>query len=877
MKRFSLLFFVLVACLTQNVRAFWWPGGTMSVGVTAYGNEEFAGYVPSSPWGSSNFTNDPVVELRNSSGSVVGQYVLSGGAGDWYSGGSRSGTASFSAPAGNYSIGGRSGRKLQLISGEGWSGFSLNFGGIADPIPPNSPPSAAISGSTALLVGQTGTWTFSASDSDGNLAAWRFYASTNPGAGWSPISGGAAGPASYSTSFAAPGNYTWIIDARDTTGAGSSASITVSVTTPPPPNTAPSIAWNTSPGTVASGQAYTVSAHGHDADGNLTSVTVWKNGSAFGSSGGGNGTDADAGSGTSDVGPQTVTFTARATDASGATSATISQTVTVSAPPPPNAAPTIAWNTSPGTVASGQSYNVSAHGHDQDGNLQTVSVWKNGAPFAAGSGNGSDADVGNAISDSGPQTITFTAQATDAKGATSATIAQTVTVSAPPPVNRAPSVALSGSTALLVGEMGSWTFSASDPDANLSSWRFYASTNPGAGWTTIAGAAAGPGNYASSFNSPGTYTWVLEARDTGGLSAATSLNVLVTAPPSVTAALTASPTTTTAPGSTTLTWSTTAATTVSVTGPGLNATTTNASQVVSGLGPGSYTWTLVAQGYGGPITRTASVTVSAPPPSVSGSISANPTNGTEPLTTSITWSTANATAVAVNGPGLASTLANGSQTLAGLTAGTYTYTLTAQGNGGPITRTATVTVAGAPVFALTTAASGGGTVTPGGSYPAGTIVTVSAIPDPASRFASWTGDATGTQPTVAVTIDQTKYVQANFTGKAAQSITFPSPGDHAATAGPFPLTATASSGLPITFAVVSGPAIWSAGNLQLTGPGPVTLQAAQPGDAFYLPATPVNQTFNSLAPVALKYRPGARTLYESDTTGEAAPLVIEIP
>jgi hypothetical protein len=34
-------------------------------------------------------------------------------------------------------------------------------------------------------------------------------------------------------------------------------------------------------------------AHGHDADGNLTQVNVWKNGSAFAFAGGGNGTDGD--------------------------------------------------------------------------------------------------------------------------------------------------------------------------------------------------------------------------------------------------------------------------------------------------------------------------------------------------------------------------------------------------------------------------------------------------------------------------------------------------------------------------------------------------------------------------------------------------------
>jgi hypothetical protein len=78
-----------------------------------------------------------------------------------------------------------------------------------------------------------------------------------------------------------------------------------------------------------------------------------------------------------------------------------------------------------------------------DGNLAQVNVWKNGQPFAfAGGGNGTDGDSGNATSDSGPQTVTFTAQAVDADGATSPVITHVVTINAP--VNTPPSVTLAG-------------------------------------------------------------------------------------------------------------------------------------------------------------------------------------------------------------------------------------------------------------------------------------------------------------------------------------------------------------------------------------------------------------------------------------------------
>ena len=49
-----------------------------------------------------------------------------------------------------------------------------------------------------------------------------------------------------------------------------------------------------------------------------------------------------------------------------------------------------------------------------------------GAPFAfAGGGNGTDGDSGNPTSDTGPQTVTFTAQAVDGDGATSPVITST--------------------------------------------------------------------------------------------------------------------------------------------------------------------------------------------------------------------------------------------------------------------------------------------------------------------------------------------------------------------------------------------------------------------------------------------------------------------
>jgi hypothetical protein len=88
------------------------------------------------------------------------------------------------------------------------------------------------------------------------------------------------------------------------------------------------------------------------------------------------------------------------------------------------------------------------------------------------------------------------------------------------------------------------------------------------------------------------------------------------------------------------------------------------------------------------------------------------------------------------------------------------------------------------------------------------------------------------------------------TDAAPQTIAFPPMAD--ATFGDPPIdlapAASASSGLPVSFAVISGPATLNGTMLTLTGTGVVTLRASQPGDYSYLPATPVEQTLTVIEP-----------------------------
>jgi hypothetical protein len=78
---------------------------------------------------------------------------------------------------------------------------------------------------------------------------------------------------------------------------------------------------------------------------------------------------------------------------------------------------------------------------------------------------------------------------------------------------------------------------------------------------------------------------------------------------------------------------------------------------------------------------------------------------------------------------------------------------------------------------------------------------------------------------------------------ATQTITFGTLADQVYPVAPLTLSATASSGLAVSFSVISGPAGVSGTTLTITGAGTVTVQADQPGNANYQAAPAVPRTF----------------------------------
>jgi hypothetical protein len=101
--------------------------------------------------------------------------------------------------------------------------------------------------------------------------------------------------------------------------------------------------------------------------------------------------------------------------------------------------------------------------------------------------------------------------------------------------------------------------------------------------------------------------------------------------------------------------------------------------------------------------------------------------------------------------------------------------------------------------------------------------------------ASYEGDS-ASSPSASLAVIET-------IGKADQTISFAALPGRTLGDPDFSLSAMASSGLPVSYSIVSGPASLTAGQVHLTGAGTVTVRASQAGDSNYNPATDVDQSF----------------------------------
>lgn len=98
----------------------------------------------------------------------------------------------------------------------------------------------------------------------------------------------------------------------------------------------------------------------------------------------------------------------------------------------------------------------------------------------------------------------------------------------------------------------------------------------------------------------------------------------------------------------------------------------------------------------------------------------------------------------------------------------------------------------------------------------------------------------GDENTAAASVDRTASAD-----KLAQTITFAPLPDRRVGEQAFTLAATATSGLPVTFSLVSGPASLAGSLLTLTGsPGVVVVRASQPGNSTYAAAPEATRSFS---------------------------------
>ena len=150
------------------------------------------------------------------------------------------------------------------------------------------------------------------------------------------------------------------------------------------------------------------------------------------------------------------------------------------------------------------------------------------------------------------------------------------------------------------------------------------------------------------------------------------------------------------------------------------------------------------------------------------------------------------------------------------------------------------------------------------TYNLNTVVTVTAaLSVSGTLFKKFQLDGVdaGTSFVIDVTMDGDHTVTAVYGSPLTQTITFPFGSLPNRTMGesPFTLYASASSGLPVSFSVNSGPATNSGplgGTIAITNTGTVILQASQSGNADYIAAPNVIQAFNVFSPPTVSFIQG---------------------
>jgi Subtilase family len=217
------------------------------------------------------------------------------------------------------------------------------------------------------------------------------------------------------------------------------------------------------------------------------------------------------------------------------------------------------------------------------------------------------------------------------------------------------------------------------------------------------GALKASGSQTLTPSAAGTDKYTLTCTNAGGNSVAATATLTVTAaaPPAV-PSLTLAAKSIAVGASTTITWSSSNATGCTASGSWTGALAISGTKTLTPTAAGTYTYSLTCSNAGGtskPATATLTMTAAVP---AAPSLSLAATSIAVGASTTITWSSSNATSCTASGSWSGALATSGTQTLMPTTAGTDVYSLTCSNAGGTSKSTsATLTVAAAP-------SSGGG-------------------------------------------------------------------------------------------------------------------------------------------------------------------------
>ena len=360
----------------------------------------------------------------------------------------------------------------------------------------------------------------------------------------------------------------------------------------------------------------------------------------------------------------TSTFTLTCSGAGG--EARSSVTIDIASTP---IAPTVTLSANPTSIASGTASTLTWSSTDAT------------SCTASGGWTGTQATSGTQTTGTLTASTTYTLSCTGAGGTAQQSAAVTVNGAPPPPP---PTVTISANpTSIASGAASTLTWSSTNATSCTAS----------GGWT---GTQTTSGSQSTGALTA-TTAYTLSCTGGGG-TIAQSANVTVVPVPTVT--FSANPTSIASGAASTLTWSSTNATSCIASGGWSGSKATGGSQSTGAL-TASTTYTLSCTGVGGTGQRSASVTVNAvpPPPAPTVTISANPTSIASGATSTLTWSSTNATSCTASGGWSGTKALSGTQTTGALAAST-TYTLSCTGVGGTIAQSATVTVVPAPTVTI---------------------------------------------------------------------------------------------------------------------------------------------------------------------------------